>query len=56
MRERKESSFSGELLGFEEVDLYIDDFRAKGLVLAINGFAELELVETSDLSGDCDVK
>lgn len=64
MRERKGSSFSGKLLGVEEVDLYIDDFREKGLVLEINGFArssKLEPVETSDLSGDwddfcCDVK
>jgi len=63
VRERKGSSFSGKLLGVE-VDLYIDDFREKGLVLAINGFAKsskLEPVETSDLSGDwdnicCDVK
>ena len=64
MRERKGSSFSGKLLGVEEVDLYIDDFRENGLVLATNGFvksSQLEPMETSDLSGDwdnfcCDVK
>ena len=64
MRDRKGSSFSGKLPGVEEVDMYIDDFREKGLVLVINGFArssKLELVETSDLSGNwddfcCDVK
>lgn len=61
VRERKGSSFSGKLLGVEEVDLYIDDFRVKGLVLAINGFvrsSKLGPVETSDLSRDfcCDAK
>ena len=57
MKERKRSSFSGKLLGIEEVDLCIDDFREKGLVLAKNGFArssKLEPVETSDFC--CDVK